>query len=414
VSLRASPWFLVFALTCVGTVNWADRQVVPILFPGIRSELGLSDTELGMIGGLAFSLIYALSSFVFGRAADSGIRRNLVAIGLVMWSAATAAGALATGFGSLFAARFLTGIGEASLYPSAMSLIAERFPVASRGRAMGVFGTSAALGGGVGVGLGGALAQLLGWRAVFVCYGVIGLAALPLLLSVPEAPRARHPDGATTAWSVVGTLLRDRRLLMVWSAGMVMMASAFGYSTWAPSFFVRVRGLDVAESGRLFGTALLVGGVAGSLLGGTFADRRRRRRLAGELDVSAAAALISAPLAFLALTLTWPAAYAVLTIVTPIAIFAFFPSLQTVIVEIVPPERHGLAYAINILFLAGIGAAAGPFVVGVVSDATGSLGAALVVPVAGMVIAAALIAAAGRAVRAAATGDEPLTGGAGR
>ena len=125
--MRHGPWFLLFVLTLVGTINWADRQVVPILFPGIRAELGLTDTQLGMIGGLAFSMIYAASAFVFGRAADRGIRRNVVAVGLVLWSAATAAGAFATGFASLFAARFFTGLGEdatswlAVLYPAVVA-----------------------------------------------------------------------------------------------------------------------------------------------------------------------------------------------------------------------------------------------------------------------------------------------------
>src|SRR5690606_23887846 len=121
----------------------ADRQVVPILFPAIKGELGLSDTELGIVGGLAFSLIYAISSFVFGYLADRTSRRAVIAFGLVAWSLATAAGGLATGFWTLFAARFFTGIGEASLYPCAMSLIADTIPPDRRGRAIGIVGASA-------------------------------------------------------------------------------------------------------------------------------------------------------------------------------------------------------------------------------------------------------------------------------
>src|SRR4051812_40827279 len=115
--LLASSGYLLTVLTIIGTVNWADRQVVPILFPGIRHDLGLTDTELGVIGGLAFSIIYALSSFEFGYAADRGMRKHIIAGALVVWSAATMASGLATSFWTLFAARFFTGIGEASLYP---------------------------------------------------------------------------------------------------------------------------------------------------------------------------------------------------------------------------------------------------------------------------------------------------------
>jgi MFS family permease len=134
-----SRWYLLTVLTVVGSINWADRQVVPILFPGIQKDLGLSDTQLGVIGGLAFSVIYAISALGFGYAADRFVRKRVIIVGLVLWSAATAAGGFATGFWSLFAARFFTGIGEASLYPCALSLIGERFGPGERGKALGIF-----------------------------------------------------------------------------------------------------------------------------------------------------------------------------------------------------------------------------------------------------------------------------------
>jgi len=387
-------------ITAVNAVNWADRQVVPILFPAIRGEIALSDTQLGIIGGLAFSLVYAVSSFAFGYAADRTIRRNVVVFGLVVWSIATAASGLATGFRSLFAARFFTGAGEASLYPATMSLIAERFPVAGRGRAMGIFGAAAAVGGGIGVGLGGRLAEAFGWRNVFFAYGAAGLLLVPLLLSVPEARREAHDDRpAEPPGRVLGELFRDRRLLMVWTSGLVMMAAAFGYVSWLPSYFVRVRDFEVPEAGYLVGIAAMIGGVAGSMLGGTFADRFRRRRLAGELTLSALAAGLSMPLVAVVLASTSTPVLVLAGVLGPVAIFAFFPPLQTVLTEIVPQRRLGLAYAINILFVAGIGQGLGPVVVGHISDATGSLVTGLAVTVAGMGAASVLALAAGRVVR---------------
>jgi MFS family permease len=397
---RDSPWYMLAVITAVNAVNWADRQVVPILFPAIRSEIALTDTQLGIIGGVAFSLVYAVASFAFGYAADRTIRRNVVVVGLVVWSVATAASGLATGFASLFAARFFTGVGEASLYPATMSLIAERFPVAGRGRAMGIFGAAAAVGGGLGVGLGGSLAEAVGWRTVFFIYGAAGLVLVTLLMSVPETPRDRHGESRPEpALLVLRQLFRDSRLLMVWSAGLVMMAGGFGYAAWVPSLFVRARGFTVAEAGYLFGLAALAGGVAGSVLGGIFADRFRRRRLAGELTLSAVAALSAVPLVGLVLATTSTPLLVVGGLLGPVAIFAFFPPLQTVITEIVPQRRLGLAYAVNILFVAGIGQGLGPVVVGGVSDATGSLAAGLAVTLAAMGAASALAIAAGRIVR---------------
>jgi MFS family permease len=387
-------------ITAVNAINWADRQVVPILFPGIRDDLALTDTQLGVIGGLAFSLVYAVASFIFGYAADRTIRRNVVVVGLVIWSIATAASGLATGFGSLFAARFFTGVGEASLYPAAMSLIAERFPVTGRGRAMGIFGAAAAVGGGLGVGLGGYLAEALGWRSVFFVYGAAGLFLIPLLLSIPEGRRdLRNENTPEPVQRVIGELLRDRRLLSLWTTGMVMMGAAFGYGAWVPSLFVRERSFEVAHAGYLFGAAALGGGVTGSLFGGFLADRFRRRRLAGELDLSAIVAAIAVPLVAIVLMSTNVPLFLVAGLLGPVAIYAFFPPLQTVLTEIVPQGRLGMAYAINILFMAGIGQALGPLLIGRVSDATGSLVTGLAAAVVGMGIASVLAVITGAVVR---------------
>ncbi len=397
---RAAPWFLLAVLTAVNAVNWADRQVVPILFPAIKGELGLSDTQLGIIGGLAFSMIYAIAAFVFGRAADRTIRTRLIAGGLVLWSAATVASGFAEGFGSLFAARFFTGIGEASLYPCAMSLIADRFPAVSRGRAMGIFGAAAAVGNGLGIGLGGYMSQTVGWRSVFFLYGSVGLLLLPLLLMIKEERRDPPPDGEPPMLQLIGSLLRDTRLLAVWACGMVMIASGIGYASWIPTYFVRERGFEVEQAGYLFGAAALLGGVVGSVLGGTFADRRRKVRLAGELDVSALVAIVAVPFVFFTLHSPSLPVALVCGLIGPIAIYAFFPSLQTMMIEIVPSRRLGVAYAINILFLGGIGSALGPFVVGYASDLTGSIRVAMQIPIIGMVLASVLAALAGRLVRA--------------
>jgi len=397
--MRASPWFMVAVLTAVNAVNWADRHVMSILFPGIRADLELTDTQLGMVGGLAFSAIYAISSFGFGYLADRRIRRNIVAFGLLFWSVATAAGAYATDFLTLFGARFFTGIGEASLYPAAMSLIAERLSVGRRGRAMGIFGAASAVGGGAGIALGGVLSSAYGWRTVLMAYGAVGLLLIPALLSVPEKPRAVPTGRDADTPAVMRRLITDVRLLAIWTSGLVMIASGLGYATWVPSYFVRVRGMELSEAGTLFGLAMLVGGMGGSLLGGYFADRRRRARFAGELDVPIVAALSAAPLAAATLVAETPLVFIVCGLLAPLAIFAYFPSLQTVIVELVPPRQHGIAYAINILFLGGIGSALGPYVVGAVSDATGGLQTAMAVPIVGMVVASAMMVGAAALVR---------------
>jgi MFS family permease len=403
---RYAPAYFLAVMTAANTINWADRQVVPILFPGIRAELGLSDTQLGILSGLAFSLVYAISSFVFGRAADYRLRRNLVAIGLTVWSLATAAGGLANGFIALLAARFFIGVGEASLYPSAISWIAEKYPVEGRGRAMGIFGSAAALGGGLGIAVGGWLSSAVGWRWVFFSYGAIGLLIVPFVLSIPEESRNR--DGAKSGESVGAVLwdvVRDKRLILMWTGGLCMMAGGIGYSHWIPSLFERERGFSLQSAGLMFGVALLIGGIFGSLYGGVMADRYRKARLAGELDLSFYAALLALPLAALTLAPGPLPLLVVAGLLAPIPIFAFFPSLQTMMADIVPPERHGLAYAVHILFLGGIGTGLGPFTIGAISDATGNLNLALTAAIGFMVLAALFIRLAAAEIRAQAARD---------
>jgi MFS transporter, Spinster family, sphingosine-1-phosphate transporter len=395
----ASPAYLLFVLTLVGTVNWADRQVVPILFPGIRRDLGLNDTQLGIIGGLAFSLIYAISSFGFGYAADRHLRKHIMAGALVLWSLATMASGLATGFWSLFSARFFTGIGEASLYPCALSLIAERFSADRRGRALGIFGAAAALGSGLGVGLGGRLADVLGWQNVFFIYGGVGFLCLPFLLILREEKRSRTGDRAETTMTAIRAALRDSRLRWLWACGTLALASGQGFAAWVPSYFVRDLKLDVTQAGALFGGSALLGGIVGGYFGGALADRRRRARPGGEFDVSAGAAFVAALLVLLTLEAGPGIGSALGGLLATLAIYGLFPGLLSAMLSFVPAHRHGATGALNTLFLGGIGAATGPFLVGAASDGFGSLHMALYIPIVGLTLAALLAIRAGQVTR---------------
>jgi len=401
-SWRARPFYLLITLTLVNTVNWADRQVVPILLPSIKAELHLSDTELGIISGLAFSLIYAVAAFVFGFLADRSSRKWVILFGLVCWSLATAASGLAYSFWSMFAARFFTGIGEASLYPCAMSLLADAFPAERRGRAIGLIGASSALGGGLGIGLGGWLASIVGWREVFFLYGGIGLLLIPLLLVMIEPTRSRKPgdEHHDPPQRIVIEALTDVRLLAVWIPGMLLMAGGLGWAAWAPAYFVRELGFDVSQTGMIFGVAQLFGGVAGSLIGGRLGDIARQRRYAGQLQVSVFFATIVGPIVAVTMLDISPVVLMAAAAFGPFAIFAALPSLQSMVAEIVPTKRLGLTFAVHMLFLAGAGAAIGPLLIGWVSDATGSLRTAMLVPLVASMAAAFGLWLAGKIIRA--------------
>lgn len=402
VGWRGSSAFLLAVLVFANMVNWADRQVLSILAKSIGRDLSLSDTELGVIGGVAFSLVYAVASFVFGYFADRTSRRTIIGVGLLAWSLATAACGLATGFWGLFAARFLTGIGEASFYPCAMSLVTDGVAANRRGLAVGLLGAAVAFGGGFGIVIGGHLDTTIGWRNVFFVYGVIGVALVPLVLSLVEP--ARPPDDGEEAVATLRTLkdiFRDARLMWVWSSGALLLAAATGWSYWAPAYFQRELAFDAAKAGWIVGAAQVIGGISGSLLGGWLGDMRRSRRFAGQLDVSAFSALLAAPLLSLVLfqgLSLWVIIAA--NVLGSMAVFAYLPSLQTSVAELVSPKRLGITFAVHVLFLSGIGAAVGPFAVGWASDWSGSLRVALSIPVVGILVAAAGALVAGRVMRA--------------
>lgn len=400
VGWRASSAFLLTVLVSANIINWADRQVVPILFGSIRRDLALTDTQLGVIGGVAFSLIYAVASFVFGYYADRTSRRTIIGVGLLAWSIATAACGLATGFWTLVGARFLTGIGQAAFYPCAMSLVTDGFAPNRRGLAVGLLGAAAAIGGGLGVGLGGHLADTLGWRNVFLVYGIAGVVLVPMVLALVEP--ARPPDDGEKEIETVQALKEvfgDARLLWIWFGGTLLLAAATGWAAWTPSFFERDLGFDATRAGVVFGAAQLVGGVAGSLLGGRLGDMRRSRRFGGQMDVSVLSALLAAPLFSLVLITSLPLWIIVAaSVLGSLLVYAYLPSLQTAVAELVSPKRLGITFAVHVLFLSGIGAAVGPFVVGWASDHVG-LRNALTIPIAGILLAAAGAWIAGRVMR---------------
>lgn len=416
---NSSSYFLTVAAVVLG-LSWADRAILSIVFPQLHTELGLSDTQLGILGGPAFGIVFALAAIPFGRATDRRHRPRIMALGLVIWSLAVVAtglgqpllalagaGGTLAAFLVIFGARLFTGFGEASAFPASMSLISERFTAGARGRATGIYLTSVAVGSGLGATLAGVLAQRFGWQAMFVAFGAVGLVVLPFVLSLPDRARARRAQslassaaaqGTTeSAREALGALIRDGRYLALLLCMVLLLTAATGYAAWVPTYLNRYWHLSVAQAASVAGLGLLVGGILGALGSGALADRRRRKAGAGrQLDVSAVAALLSVPL--IALFLFGPTLASVIaaSALASITLNAFSPSVQVVIAEIVPPARQGVAFAAGVALQAAVASSLGPFLIGVVSDLTRDLRVALYLPMVELVLAifAALLAMA--------------------
>jgi MFS family permease len=270
-------------LIVVGTFGWIDRNVFAAVLESVKAEFSFSDTQLGLLGGVAFGLFYATVGLPVAWLADRYNRRSLLATALALWSLTTALCGFATGFLTLFLARVGVGVGEAGGAPPSQSLVSDFFPPERRAFALGVLYLYIPIGFVVGFLSGGWLNQFFGWRTAFLVVGMPGIVlAAVLRLTLREPPR-----GCSENLKDVGstpTLLATLRFF--WSrsslrhlplAGAIHGIGAFAAAVWLPSYFVRVHGLTSGEAGTWMAVAYGVGGAVGVLAGGYLADYLARR-----------------------------------------------------------------------------------------------------------------------------------------
>ncbi len=299
--------FLVALLLFVSIIAYSDRLILGFLVDSIKSDLDLSDTQIGLLTGLAFSLFYSVMGLPLGRAIDIFPRNIVLAACVAAWSVATALCGLATGAVSLFLARCGVGAGEAAMNPSAVSLIADRFPRDKVVRALSTYSLGSFAGGGVAILLGGQLIAYLNglgpitiagftdvpvWRIVFVLLGIPGLiAALIVLVSVRELPD-RHTRG--TGGTVAPPEGFTKGLAFIWEGRAAYLplfggTIAFGFYNyavlgWYPAMFGRSYGVGPDVISVYYGTAYLVSGIAGTLMAAPLV-RWFDRRSAGDATV---------------------------------------------------------------------------------------------------------------------------------
>lgn len=270
---------MLWVLLVVYIFNFLDRQIVNILAEPIARDLKLSDTQLGLLTGLAFALIYTVLGIPIARYADqpSSDRGRLIALSLGIWSAMTALCGLALNFWQLLLARIGVGVGEAGCTPAAHSLIADRVPADKRASAMAFYAMGIPLGSLLGMVIGGQLADVVGWRHAFMIVGLPGLLMVGVVLMlVRDTGRVAHaqpPGGRESVPATMLILLRSPTFVMLLAAASASSFLSYGKGTWATIFFQRTHGLSPGEVGFWFGLWGGLAGVAGTWLGGWIADR---------------------------------------------------------------------------------------------------------------------------------------------
>ncbi len=351
-----------------------DRQIVSILFQPIKAEFGLSDTQLGLLGGLAFGVFYATLGIPIALVADKGRRREIVAGSLAIFSAMTALCGMAQSFWQLVLARFGVGIGEAGVNPASHSIIADYYPPERRSTVMSVLAMGANMGMLIGLIVGGFVSQAYGWRAAFLVVGLPGvILAVLVQLFLKEPPRGLSEgrvakSEAPPLGQSLGYMWRNRAMRHLIAGSTICGVVTYGLGQWQPTFFMRVHEMPASQVGVTLG--LLFGGVGGvgALCGGWLTDRLQNRRAAWGMWMIAAVMVAMIPLHVLAFRAESTVASLALFLL-PVFTSAFYLGPSLALVQGLAPLRmRSISAAVKMLCMNLIGLGIGPTVVGVLSD----------------------------------------------
>ena len=351
--------------------NFLDRQILGILAAPIKADLGLTDTEFGAIGGLAFALLYSVLGVPLALLADRTSRSAVIAGSLAVWSAFTALCGTATGYWQLFMYRLGVGIGEAGGVAPSYALIADYFPPERRSRALAIYSLGIPVGLAMGTLLGAYIASWIDWRAAFLVMGVAGILLAPVMLYFVRDPRraARAAEDSVPIRQAFPIIARKPSFWLMAFGASCSSLCGYGLALWTPSVFMRSFGLDLISTGQFVGTLLLVGGTAGVFAGGWLADRLGMRDRRWYVWLPAIAWLITAPtwaagLMAPSLWIAWP----LLLIPNALNILWLGP-VVTAVQHLVPRRMRATASGSFLLINNLIGLGVGPLLIGRLSDA---------------------------------------------
>lgn len=375
--------YLLILLMAILAFNYVDRWALGVLLEDIKTDLSLSDTQLGFLSGLAFTLFYAVMGVPIARWADRGNRVTIITLTTALWSMAVALCGVATSFVQLLLIRIGVAVGEAGCVPPAHSLIADHFTRAERPRAVSRYLLGVPLSLVIGYLATGWLNEFYGWRATFILVGLPGLVLAALAWLTLREPRRMKM--AKAAWAVLPetsaspvqpsvkevfvTLWANtafRHLLFCFS---IWYFFGYGIQQWQPAFFIRSHGIQTGELGTWFAVIYGVGGGVGIYLGGELASRYAAGNERLQLIACAIAFSVSAILEAAAyLAPNYHLAFVALLLNALVGSMAQGPILATM-QTLVPNRMRAMSIALIYLFANGIGMGLGPLAAGALSDA---------------------------------------------
>ena len=367
-------WFVLAMLTMVYAFNFIDRQILVILQEPIKGELGLNDTQLGLLTGLAFAALYVTLGIPIARWADLGNRKNIVAISLAFWSAMTALSGMVSNFFQLFLARIGVGVGEAGGSPPAHSIISDYFPPKQRATALSIYSAGIYFGILLGYLIGGIIAKAYGWRMAFYALGIPGiLFAIFIYFTIKEPIKGQSDlsgsvENNPPLKEVIRTLFQKKTFVFLALATGFHTFGTYGVGNFLPSFMQRVHEIDIATAGIVLGLTTGLGGILGSFLGGFLADKLQERDVRWYLWVPLIAGLLNAIPILILITSKNSTLALGITFVTSTLIAVFLGPCIAVTHSLVNAKMRAFASAILFFILNLIGLGFGPLTVGAVSD----------------------------------------------
>jgi MFS family permease len=378
---RSGPgyrYLVVGLLAVVYTFNFMDRQIMSTLAEPIRKELGLSDTQLGLLGGIYFALFYTTFGLPVAWLSDRFKRVWIMATACGIWSLFTAGCGLATNFTQLALSRIMIGAGEAGGSPPSYSLISDYFPAKERGTGLAIYSLGVPLGSMLGVAFGGGVAAHYGWRIAFFAVGLPGIALALLMLLIVREPMRGGLDAvalgadahapAPPAFQVIGAFVTNRTLLCVALA--CGMSAFVGYAmlNWNAPLLMRVKGASLKEVSAYYSLVIGGTGVVGTFGAGWLADKLSHRDKRWYSWIPAIAFVVTIPaLAGLIWAPTWQIALLFIAVPALLNNMYLAPSLA-VVQNAVPPGQRTMAGAILLFVLNLIGLGGGPVFLGKISD----------------------------------------------
>ena len=376
---NAHAWSVLGILTFVYVLNFMDRQLLAILAKPIQDELGVTDGQLGLIGGLYFALFYCVLAIPVGWLADRTNRVKVLSIACGLWSAATAACGLASNYPQLAVARMAVGVGEAGGVPPSYAIISDYFPSGTRGTALSLFNFGPPIGAALGVAFGASIAAVYSWRSAFIAIGIVGIVTAAVVwlfvrepvrggLDVKPPSERQVKAEALGFWPACRMFFARPVLLRVSLACGATQFVTYAVLNFTTLFLMREKGMTLSEVAIYYALILGIGVSAGMYASGRLIDRFAPKAKTAYAYIPAIGLVVAIPL-FIGFVWapSWQLALVFLALPTGLNYFYLSPAV-TLVQEEVRPDQRVLSGALLLLVMNLIGLGLGPTYLGAVSD----------------------------------------------